>query len=328
MKRIAYIMLILCLCNVTRAQDLLFVEYNCENLFDCKHDSLKNDQDFCEGGRYNWTPGRFWRKLNNIGKAIISCGGEGDNWQKPDLVALIEVENDSALTWLTQRSCLRDAQYKYVMTDSPDARGIDVALLYDENTFRMDGHHSIRIPKFMDHKATRDILYARMISASDGKPFHVFVAHLPSRNGGEQQTAPYRNFVSDILCHAVDSVLQTDSDARIFVTGDFNDYASNQSVKQLDAHNMTNISANAEGRNGAKGTYRYQGEWGSLDQMLISHAVLSEYATRECHINDAPFLVQNDEKYGGVKPYRTYSGPRYDADGTSDHLPLVMRLSK
>ena len=111
---------------------LSLVELNCENLFDCRHDSLKQDMEWTPEGQRKWTPGRYWRKLNNIGQEILSCQQQG----VPDLVALVEVENDSCLFDLTRRSLLRGAGYEYLMTQSPDLRGIDVALLYQPLSFR------------------------------------------------------------------------------------------------------------------------------------------------------------------------------------------------
>ena len=105
------------------------VQLNCENLFDCRHDSLKDDHEFLPEAYRRWTPSRYWKKLNRIGQEIVACGGEGKQWRLPDLVALCEVENDSVLRDLTHRSLLRTARYEYVMTNSPDVRGIDVALL-------------------------------------------------------------------------------------------------------------------------------------------------------------------------------------------------------
>ena len=86
---------------------------------------------------------------------------------------------------------------------------------------------------------------------------------------------------------------------------------------------MTEVSQGAKGCNGAKGTYRYQGLWGSLDHILVSRP-LADILT-ECYVNDAEFLIERDEKYGGVKPRRNYLGPRY-LNGFSDHLPLVARF--
>ena len=118
---------------------LTFVELNCENLFDTRHDSLKNDVEFLPEGSYHWTPYRYWHKVNHLGQEIVGLGYEeaSGDVQLPDLVALCEVENDSVLFDLTKRSAIRTAGYEYVMTDSPDERGIDVALMYQPFSFSL-----------------------------------------------------------------------------------------------------------------------------------------------------------------------------------------------
>lgn len=296
-----------------------FVELNCENLFDCRHDSLKNDTEFLPDGSYYWTRTRYWRKLNRVGQTIIACGEKKSSWRLPDMVALCEVENDSVLHDLTRRSLLRNARYDYVMTCSPDERGIDVALVYSPFSFRLIRSHSVRVEPIKDMRPTRDILYASGVIAS-GDTLHVIVAHLPSRRGGERHSRPFRMAAADRVAAVVDSVYNVSKDAKIIIAGDFNDYTNSASVRMLCGKRLKDISAEATGRNGAKGTYRYQGEWGSLDHILVSESLARNVV--DCYINDAPFLVEPDEKYGGVKPRRNYLGPRYQ-NGFSDHLPLV-----
>ena len=296
-----------------------FVELNCENLFDCRHDSLKNDTEFLPDGSYHWTRTRYWRKLDRVGQTIIACGVKGQSWQLPDMVALCEVENDSVLHDLTRRSLLRNARYDYVMTNSPDERGIDVALVYSPFSFRLIRSHSVRVEPIKDMRPTRDILYASGVIAS-GDTLHVIVAHLPSRRGGERHSRPFRMAAADRVAAVADSVYNVSKDAKIIIAGDFNDYANSASVRMLCGKRLKDISAEATGRNGAKGTYRYQGEWGSLDHILVSESLARNVV--DCYINDAPFLVEPDEKYGGLKPRRNYLGPRYQ-NGFSDHLPLV-----
>lgn len=296
-----------------------FVELNCENLFDCRHDSLKNDTEFLPDGSYHWTRTRYWRKLNRVGQTIIACGVKGQSWQLPDMVAICEVENDSVLHDLTRRSLLRNARYDYVMTCSPDERGIDVALVYSPFSFRLIRSHSVRVEPIKDMRPTRDILYASGVIAS-GDTLHVIVAHLPSRRGGERHSRPFRMAAADRVAAVADSVYNVSKDAKIIIAGDFNDYANSASVRMLCGKRLKDISAEATGRNGAKGTYRYQGEWGSLDHILVSESLARNVV--HCYVNDAPFLVEPDEKYGGVKPRRNYLGPRYQ-NGFSDHLPLV-----
>lgn len=296
-----------------------FVELNCENLFDCRHDSLKNDTEFLPDGSYHWTRTRYWRKLNRVGQTIIACGVKKQSWQLPDMVALCEVENDSVLHDLTRRSLLRNARYDYVMTCSPDERGIDVALVYSPFSFRLIRSHSVRVEPIKDMRPTRDILYASGVIAS-GDTLHVIVAHLPSRRGGERHSRPFRMAAADRVAAVVDSVYNVSKDAKIIIAGDFNDYTNSASVRMLCGKRLKDISAEATGRNGAKGTYRYQGEWGSLDHILVSESLARNVV--HCYVNDAPFLVEPDAKYGGVKPRRNYLGPRYQ-NGFSDHLPLV-----
>ena len=297
---------------------LTFMELNCENLFDTRHDSLKNDLEFLPDGSYKWTPYRYWAKLNHLGQEIVAQSDP-----VPDFVAMCEVENDSVMFDLTKRSLLRNAGYEYVMTSSPDERGIDVALLYQPASFALLHSHSIRIKPLPDTRPTRDILYASGLLIT-GDTLHVFVVHAPSRRGGEQVSRPYRLLVASQLAEAVDSVYAISRDAKIIIAGDFNDYADSPALQYLYEHHLINISSDAQGSHGAKATYRWHGEWRSLDQILCSPSLAAR--KQSSVIGDLPFLLEDDEKYGGKKPYRTYLGPRY-LGGYSDHLPLVVQFS-
>ena len=251
-----------------------------------------------------------------------SMTDSGKKWKLPDFVALCEVENDSVLFDLTKRSALRTAGYEYVMTNSPDERGIDVALMYQPFSFALIHSWSIRIKRLPNSRPTRDILYASGRIMSDDT-LHIFVVHAPSRRGGELESRPYRMQVANQLAAAVDSIYAINDRAKIVVAGDFNDYHDSPALEYLYQHHLINISSNAKGSNGAKATYRWHGEWRSLDQILLSESMMHQ--ENVCRIGDLPFLLEDDEKYGGKKPYRTYLGPRY-LGGYSDHLPLVARI--
>lgn len=291
------------------------VELNCENLFDSRHDSLKQDTEWLPEGARRWTPDRYWRKLNHIGQEILSCQKE----RVPDLVALVEVENDSVLHALTRRSLLRNAGYEYLMTQSPDVRGIDVALLYQPFTFRPICFDYLGITPLKDMRPTRDILYVQGETLS-GDTLHIFVVHAPSRYGGERQTRPHRLLVANRL---VEAISQLPADAKVIIAGDFNDYADSPSLRFLESFGLRNITAETQGSHGARGTYRYQGRWQSIDHVFVSPMLLDN--VEQTYINDTPFLLEEDKKYGGVKPFRTYNGYRYQR-GFSDHLPLVVRF--
>ena len=311
-----------------------FVELNCENLFDCIDDTLKHDEEFLPEGSYQWNRTRYWRKLDAIGKEILACGefspdfsvdeeSERDlDFQLPDLVALCEVESDSCLHDLTRRSLLRNARYQYVITDSPDERGVDVALLWSPFTFRMLSYNSLRVTPPKGMRWTRDILYVCGKVRGDDT-LHVFVAHAPSRSGGAAATEPYRLLVAERICEAVDSIRHLQPNARIIVAGDMNAYTADKSIRRLTEGGLQDLSEKARGRHGAEGTYRYHGEWGSLDHILASEAMAARLCG--CYVFDAPFLLVEDETNGGFKPFRTYLGPRY-LGGFSDHLPLVARF--
>lgn len=297
----------------------MFVELNCENLFDSRHDEGKNDEEFLPKSARHWTRLRYWQKLQHIGQTIVSCGEVDDLRMLPDMAILTEVENDSVMRDLTRRSFLRSVGYDYVMTDSPDRRGIDIALIYSPFSFRLVNHFAIRVAPLDGFRPTRDILYASGQIVS-GDTLHVFGIHAPSRSGGKSLTKPYRLHVAKRLCQAIDSLYRTCSDPLVVVAGDFNDYADDESLKLLADKGLVDVSRNAQGSHGAKGTYRYHGDWGSLDHILCSGRLARRL--NSCKINDQTFLLEEDKKYGGVKPRRTYLGPRY-IGGFSDHLPLV-----
>ncbi len=314
-RRICIIVLgLLVFAMAAKAQPMVFVELNCENLFDTRHDEGKQDEEFTPEGTRRWTRSRYWRKLNAIGQEILSCSEE-----LPALVALVELENDTVARDLTRRSLLRNAGYECLMTESPDVRGLDVALFYLPSRFRPLCYDALDVPPLPGMRPTRQILYVRG-ETQRGDTLHLFVVHAPSRYGGELETRPYRRQVTNILTAALDTLI----DKSVIVAGDFNDYADSPSLVALEQAGLVNVSAKAKGAAGrAKGTYRYQGEWHSLDHILLSPTLADRMDA--IGINDATFLLEPENTYGGWKPRRTYNGYSYQR-GYSDHLPLVLKL--
>ena len=298
---------------------LTLVEMNCENLFDCLHDSLKQDTEFTpEGGRH-WTSRRYHHKLNSIGQAILSSAEE-----LPDLVALCEVENDSVIHHLCRVSLLRNAHYDYLITHSADPRGLDVALLYQPAVVRPICYDTLSIAPPPRLSPSRDILYVQG-QLHGGDTLHVFVVHAPSHYSGTLETAPYRMRVSEVLTTRLQTLLRQSPKARIIVTGDFNDTADSPSLLRLcEEGRMNCASRNVKGLHGSPAGYRYHGRWQQIDHVFLSPALAQCLQT--IYVNDAPFLTEPDTRYGGLKPRRTYNGFRYQYNGVSDHLPLVVRL--
>ena len=301
------------------AQPFTIVELNCENLFDTRHDSLKQDQEYLPDATRHWTGKRYWRKLNNVAQELLSVSDEGI----PNLVALCEVESDSVVYDLCRRSLLRGTAYDYIVTSSPDQRGIDVALLFSPFTFQLISWHPLRVPPcHTDMRPTRDILYACGRTVG-GDTLHVYVVHAPSRYGGERYSRPFRLCVADRLVESLDSLHALHPHARIAVAGDFNDPSGSPSLKRIEGCGLIDVSRHAHGSNGVRGTYRYQGAWNMIDHILMSPSL--QALTDTVFIHAPLFLLEEEKRYGGYRPRRTYNGYRYQP-GYSDHLPLVARL--
>jgi len=305
--------------------------YNVENLFDPEKDPEKNDDAFTPAGFYHWTYKRFYKKLNDIAKVFLAI----NNWDPPYIIGLAEVENANVLNKLCYNTGLKTYNYRYVHYDSPDARGIDVALLYRNNKITIVDSYPIAVVfPFEPTSKNRDILYAKVLVAED--TLHLFVNHWTSRFSGYGATQPKRNFYAQVLKKQVDSLLSINNSAYIIIMGDFNDYPTDESMKTyLQAKNYEKEAEQGTIFNlmfSLSGSHKTQEFWGCLDQFIVSKSLLNhnskwQIENRKAVIFDAQFLLVPDEKYGGVKCFRTYSGPKY-LGGYSDHLPIKCMLIK
>ena len=316
--------------EVSERKNFKLMCYNVENFFDIVDDSLSNDKEFLPNGMRGWTYAKYQQKQANISKVITAIGG----WEAPALVGLCEVESRKGLMDLTHYSGLKSLKYKFIHHESPDARGVDVALLYQANQFRPihDEAIAIHFPGSPDSK-TRDLLFVSGIVPT-GDTLHVFLCHFPSRLGGELESENKRIYVASVLRTKVDSLFKMNPAPKIVIMGDFNDYPTNKSIlKVLSAQAVTNEPSSQklynlmyELHSKGKGTNKHNGEWGALDQMIVSGALLAEskafYTAKEdCHIFEADFLLEDDPTYLGKQPLRTYVGMKYQ-NGFSDHLPI------
>jgi hypothetical protein len=309
--------------------------YNVENLFDPERNPEKNDEAFTPTGFYRWTYKRFYKKLNDLAKVFLAI----NRWEPPDIIGLAEIENANVLKKLCYSTGLKSYPYSYVHYNSPDARGIGVALLFRKD--RIIIAESYPIPVIFPFEPTaknRDILYAKALIACDtfslavADTLHLFVNHWTSRYGGAGATIPKRNYYAQVLRAKVDSLLINNNNAYIIIMGDFNDYPTDESmVTYWHAKNymekgeeLFNLMFSLVENN--VGTHKTQEFWGCLDQFIVSKSLLDneskwQIENKKAIIFDAPFLLIADEKYGGVRPFRTYSGPKY-LGGYSDHLPV------
>ena len=278
---------------------VLIVNYNVENLFHPAHDSLKDDLEWTAEGERHWSYTRYYRKEENIARVLTNIGG----WDGVDVVGLQEVENALCV----KRLCytLRRNEYDFVHYESPDRRGIDVAMLYKKS--RVDTLHTRALKVDLGEETTRDILYV-CARVDKRDTIHFFVCHLPSQRGGTAASEWKRKAAKAVLQQAVDSVFQTQAEAKIVVMGDMN------SEPKDDLTGLNNRM------HGLKGTHKYQGRWTCLDQFYTSPNIEGNV-----QIYDAEWILEPDEKYMGLQPKRTYNGIHYQ-NGFSDHLPIILNF--
>jgi len=303
--------LMLCLCFEARAQRIVW--WNVENLFDCRHDSLKEDHDFLPEGSYHWTKGRYWKKLDNLSRTIAAIAGD-DAW--PMVIGMCEVENDSVLRDLTRRSPLRMARYAYVHEEGPDVRGVDVAMLYDSLQFCLLGHEAVRIPS-AEHgfRPTRDILHAWGLCPTLPDTLHIIIVHLPSRAGSGRKGEAHRRLAVNTLCSILDGL----KDMNVMLMGDFNAEPTDKIFRSINERMVSLMPQSRKELRQAQGTYYFRKLWGFLDHILVSPSLLSAIKGR-VSVGRFPFLLTEKGT-----PWRTFQGPVYKG-GFSDHLPIWVDL--
>ncbi len=324
--------------NSSQLSDTIFriIFYNVENLFDTEDEPGKNDSAFTPEGERRWNHFRLRNKINNIYKALAAAGGS----RIPPVIGLCEVENMHVLKMLAYQTGLRNHNYSIIHRDSPDHRGIDVAVLYRKDDFTVIDtiFRQIRFP-FDTLAATRDILYIKGISGISDT-LHLFVNHWPSRWGGQAATVPYRNFTAGVLRSMTDSLFAINPDACVIIMGDFNDEPEDISLRRYlgaktdvdgpGSGKLYNISSPLKRNN--KGTLKFQGEWFLFDQFIVSGSLLNGVSVLQAclhsvRIFSADFMLVADDPWFGFKPFRSYEGFRYTG-GFSDHLPVILDLHR
>ena len=315
-----------------KSQIVRMVFYNLENLYDPHEDSTKPNKEFSAKGSKRWTYSRFFNKLNHLAKTFIAIG----EWEPPAIIGICEVENRYVMNKIIYQTPLKNFKYKFVHFESPDTRGIDVALIYRPTVFNLLLSRKISIYLPSDSLMhTRDILYVKgILFAKD--TVHIFVNHWPSRLGGFTESVPKRGIVAQTLRSTLDSLQKNQPDPSIIIMGDFNDEPDQPAISELlkagnysdqtTSTSLVNLMLPLINKN--IGTYKYLGKWGIIDQFLVSGNLLIKEkglhtSAGSIHIFHAPFLLEDDEHYLGKKPFRTYSGPKF-IGGFSDHLPIYL----
>jgi len=325
-----------------QVQRVLF--YNCENLFDPEDNPERNDDEYTPDGARHWTGFRQYQKMLNIGNVIVAAGAG----KAPAIIGLAEVENDSVILRLTRGTALREWDYDYVITDSKDQRGINVALLYQSTDFRLLGWQGVNVPLPEGSRPTRDLLHAwgRLVG---GDTLDVIVCHLPSRLGGTRQSAPNRKTAHLTIRALCDSLNAIRLHPHLLVMGDMNDVPDTKLLRRdmNFGHGLYNLMEPLQkdlkkGRREV-GSHKYQGVWGFLDQFWINEGLMRNETSgildkKEPDTNSGscvwvdnvevvhyPFMLTEDETHMGHRPLRSYYGYKYEG-GYSDHLPICLDL--
>lgn len=311
------------------AEPVTIVSYNVENLFHPAHDTVVTNEGVIEKDDYEWTPEgerrwsytRYERKVENIARVLTNIG----EWKGVDIVGLQEVENAACVKKLCYT--LRPGEYDFVHYESPDKRGIDVALIYKKSRIDTLATRAMRVSTSLndemsaakplnDELITRDVLYV-CARVDKRDTIHFFVCHLPSQRGGKAESEWKRELAKGVLQRAVDSVFTQDKESKIVVMGDMN------SEPKEDINGLRNRMKGTKGQSTMyEGTHKFRGQWTCLDQFYTSAALDSISNVR---IYDAEWLLETDEKQMGLRPKRTYKGFAYQ-NGYSDHLPIVMEI--
>ena len=314
------------------ANGKVFGFYNVENLFDTIDDQYTIDEQFLPTSEKQWTGARYYTKLDKLAKVISSLDVD-----LPVFLGMAEIENKQVIQDLINTEKLKKGNYEIVHEDSPDKRGIDLGFIYRKEYFNYISHETIEV-SIADEEDffTRDILYIQgELKGNDN--VHVFLNHWSSRREGAEQTEYRRVRAASLVREKVDEILSKDEMAKIFIMGDFNDYPTNNSIYQtlrakddrkFSNGNLYNMAYGLEKDN--QGTYNYKGDWGMLDQLIISRGVFKadkgvKVTAKDVNVLKLKWMLYTDPKYGDEKPNKTYGGPNYYG-GYSDHLPIYARF--
>jgi hypothetical protein len=323
--------------SLTRAGLIAF--YNLENLFDTLDTPDVLDEEFTPGGANKWTGEKYLEKLDHLAYAISRIG-EDEGWKGgPAVLGVAEAENRSVLEDLIRHPLLRESNYQIVHYDSPDLRGVDVALLYRPRFFRVTSSAS---PELVLHDEKGERIFTRdqlvVSGIFDGEPVHFIVCHWPSRSSGQMTTRPRRIAAATLSRHLVDSLTAIDPNSKVLLMGDLNDDPPDESLrKYLRAAPDPGKIKEGELYNTMYPLYKkgigsinYRDGLNLFDQIIITPSLLqknkSTYQFYKAKVFNSAFLTQQDGQYKGY-PLRSFAGTVWQS-GFSDHFPVYVLIVK
>jgi Endonuclease/Exonuclease/phosphatase family len=311
--------------------------YNMENFYDTIDDPTINDEDFLPTGAYNYTGEVYRQKLKNLEEVVSKLGTE----RNPEGFAILgtaEIENESVLKDLCKMPKLKNRNLKVIEFPSPDARGIDVAMLYNPKMFKLLGAEALYVDIPNDEGSgkarTRDVLM--VCGKLNGEKVYVFVNHWPSRRGGEAASAPRRKIAAGVSRKAMDSILAVEPEAKCVVMGDLNDDPINESMTKVlrckakpgDVGVTEMYNPWVDFYKKGLGTMAYNDAWSLFDQIVLSHNFVGKKTTGlhfvAAEVFNKPWLIEKFGQYKGY-PKRSFSGSVWN-NGYSDHFATILYL--
>ncbi|WP_418264336.1 endonuclease/exonuclease/phosphatase family protein [Flavobacterium faecale] len=331
--------------------------YNFENLFDTINDPFTRDDEWTPSGLQQWNTKKYNQKLANLSRALAEIGTT-ENSNAPTIIGCSEIENRTVLEDLVKQSLIINKDYGIIHYDSPDKRGIDVALLYQKQYFKPTSYVNIPLliynkkfkekTKSITNQTAEDELetfahderiYTRdqllVTGFLENEEVHIIVNHWPSRSGGEKKSAPLRELAAALNRKIMDSLQRINPDAKIITLGDLNDGPFNNSVKKTlnakakksEVQPLGIFNPYEEMANKGLGTIAYRDSWDIFDQILMTHSLIQndfkQFQFWKAGIFNPPFLIQNSG------PYKGYPKRHSNTEiGFSDHFPVYIYLIK
>jgi hypothetical protein len=333
--------------------------YNFENLFDTINDPSTNDDEWTPKGVQHWTSKKYRQKLQNLARVLLEIG-TSENTNSPTFIACSEIENRGVLEDLIKDPKLINKEYGIIHFDSPDKRGIDVALLYQNKYFRPTTY--INIPLIVYRKKVPTKAISKEVTTDrnddnlevsgqnnrvftrdqllvtgflDGEEINIIVNHWPSRSGGEKKSSPFREAAGELNRKIIDSLQRINPDAKVITLGDLNDGPFNKSIKlalgaKANKEDVLPLGVYNPFEEMAKkglGTIAYRDSWDIFDQIMVSQSLIQNDFTSfrywKAGIYNKSFLIQSSGQYKGYPKRHSETEV-----GFSDHFPVYIYLIK
>ncbi len=315
---------------VAQKNDLFLMFYNVENFFDTLDDPDISDEEYTPEGRNEWNTEKYQKKISQLTRVFIAVR----SGSLPDIIGLSEIENKSVIEDLFLSKPFKKGKYAVVHENSSDERGIDVALVYNKKRFKYLTHKVIKV-NLPDNDKTRDILMVRgIVFKSD--TLNIFVNHWPSRWGGVEKSAPFRELAAKALMHEVEKCFDQPIKNHVVIMGDFNDNPNDKSISEIIMEKKKGseklFNPYFDLFQDGKGSLSYKGNWDMFDQIIFSSVFNDQtkesgifWNAEKSGIYNEKWMLYYSKEYDDYFPSRTLSGSKYFG-GFSDHLPVYIMM--